>query len=269
MTQLWKYKFLKPRESQTCAVAESDKFWRATGQSGILIPRAFSLLQLSPRWGCGVGKRPWEWGWQNGRALHGQSVVVWVRKPNFESFVAASRLSVMFDCHVIGVCLPSQSASAKHNQEKKAHKPLRTSYISQEMFSRNVRRTDYAFERTLPTHGHFNTDPEKETSSCLVWKIKEEKTTAVVYIASFQGCLLEYDRGGEGSTYWRRGAHWKKHVLPGALIGHRALVGIFILQTSLLTSIPHPPPTPTQRPYSREFLVSQFISFKDSMYEYF
>ena len=115
----------------------------------------------------------------------------------------------MFDCHVIGVCLPSQSASAKHNQEKKAHKPLRTSYISQEMFSRNVRRTDYAFERTLPTHGHFNTDPEKETSSCLVWKIKEEETTAVVYIASFQGCLLEYDRGGEGR---------------GALIGDGALM---------------------------------------------
>ena len=27
--------------------------------------------------------------------------------------------------HVIGVCLPSQSASEKHNQEEKAHMPLR------------------------------------------------------------------------------------------------------------------------------------------------
>ena len=33
--------------------------------------------------------------------------------------------------HVIKVCLLSQSASEKHNQEKKAHKPLRTSWISQ------------------------------------------------------------------------------------------------------------------------------------------
>ena len=32
---------------------------------------------------------------------------------------------------MIGVCLPSQSASEKHNQEKNAHKPLRTSWISQ------------------------------------------------------------------------------------------------------------------------------------------
>ena len=32
--------------------------------------------------------------------------------------------------HVTGVCLPSQSASEKHNQGKKAHKPLRTSWIS-------------------------------------------------------------------------------------------------------------------------------------------
>ena len=31
--------------------------------------------------------------------------------------------------HVIGVCLPSQSASEKYNQEKKAHKHLRTSWI--------------------------------------------------------------------------------------------------------------------------------------------
>ena len=31
------------------------------------------------------------------------------------------------------VCLPSQSASRKHNQEKKAHKPLHTSWISQKM----------------------------------------------------------------------------------------------------------------------------------------
>ena len=28
--------------------------------------------------------------------------------------------------HVIWVCLPSQSATEKHNQEKEAHKPLRT-----------------------------------------------------------------------------------------------------------------------------------------------
>ena len=28
--------------------------------------------------------------------------------------------------HVIGVCLPSQSGPEKHDQEKKAHKPLRT-----------------------------------------------------------------------------------------------------------------------------------------------
>ena len=28
--------------------------------------------------------------------------------------------------HVIGVCLPSQSASKMHNQEKKARNPLRT-----------------------------------------------------------------------------------------------------------------------------------------------
>ena len=31
--------------------------------------------------------------------------------------------------HVIGVCLPSQSVSEKHNQEKQAHKPLRTSWF--------------------------------------------------------------------------------------------------------------------------------------------
>ena len=40
------------------------------------------------------------------------------------------------------------------------------------------------------------TDPEKETSFCLVWEIKEEEITAVVYITSFQGRLLEYDGGG-------------------------------------------------------------------------
>ena len=33
--------------------------------------------------------------------------------------------------HVIGVRLPSQSARENHNQEKKSHKPLRTSGISQ------------------------------------------------------------------------------------------------------------------------------------------
>ena len=33
--------------------------------------------------------------------------------------------------HVIAVCLPSQSAFEKHNQEKKAQKPLRTSCIFQ------------------------------------------------------------------------------------------------------------------------------------------
>ena len=33
--------------------------------------------------------------------------------------------------HVTGVCLPSQSASKKHNQDKKAHKPLHTSWILQ------------------------------------------------------------------------------------------------------------------------------------------
>ena len=33
-------------------------------------------------------------------------------------------------CHVIGICLYSQSASEKHNQGEKAHIPLRTSWIS-------------------------------------------------------------------------------------------------------------------------------------------
>ena len=33
-------------------------------------------------------------------------------------------------CHVIRVWLLSQSASEKHNQERKAHKPLHTSWIS-------------------------------------------------------------------------------------------------------------------------------------------
>ena len=31
-------------------------------------------------------------------------------------------------------CLPSQSASKEHNQEKEAHKPLRTSFISKKMY---------------------------------------------------------------------------------------------------------------------------------------
>ena len=37
--------------------------------------------------------------------------------------------------HVIGVYLPSQSATEKHNQENKAHKPLRTTWISQKNVS--------------------------------------------------------------------------------------------------------------------------------------
>ena len=32
-------------------------------------------------------------------------------------------------CHVIAVCLLSQSVSAQHSQEEKVHKPLRSSYI--------------------------------------------------------------------------------------------------------------------------------------------
>ena len=35
--------------------------------------------------------------------------------------------------HVIGVYLLSQSASRKHNHKNKAHKPLRTSYLSPKM----------------------------------------------------------------------------------------------------------------------------------------
>ena len=45
--------------------------------------------------------------------------------------------------------------------------------------------------------------------------IKEEKSTAVVYITSFQGRLLEYDGGG-GVL-----------IGDGALIGYRALILIF------------------------------------------
>ena len=54
------------------------------------------------------------------------------------------------------------------------------------------------FERTLPTHGHFFTNSEKKTSFSSVWEIKEGKTTAVVYITSFHGRVLEYDGGGGG-----------------------------------------------------------------------
>ena len=45
----------------------------------------------------------------------------------------------------------------------------------------------------------------------------------VVFITSFQGRLLECDGGGGAN--WRRGPYWKKHVLPGALIGDGALIG--------------------------------------------
>ena len=38
----------------------------------------------------------------------------------------------LMNCHVIGVCLPSQSASEKHDQEK-THIPLRTSWTSQKL----------------------------------------------------------------------------------------------------------------------------------------
>ena len=40
----------------------------------------------------------------------------------------------LFYFHVIRVYLLSQSASEKHSQEKKAHKPLRTSWISPKMY---------------------------------------------------------------------------------------------------------------------------------------
>ena len=40
-------------------------------------------------------------------------------------------LELISPYHVIGVCLLSQSASRKHDQENKAHKPLRTSVTSQ------------------------------------------------------------------------------------------------------------------------------------------
>ena len=43
-------------------------------------------------------------------------------------------VSRAFHTHVIRVCSPSQSASKMHNQEKRAHKPLRTSWISPKMF---------------------------------------------------------------------------------------------------------------------------------------
>ena len=32
----------------------------------------------------------------------------------------------------------------------------------------------------------------------MVWEIKEEKTTVIVHITSFQGRVLEYDGGGSG-----------------------------------------------------------------------
>ena len=46
----------------------------------------------------------------------------------------ASENLVSATSHVIRVGLPSQSEPQKHNPEKKAHKPLHTSCISQEMY---------------------------------------------------------------------------------------------------------------------------------------
>ena len=50
---------------------------------------------------------------------------------SYFTFFFFPSLNLIYCLHVIGVCLPSQSVLEKHNQEREAHIPLRTSWISQ------------------------------------------------------------------------------------------------------------------------------------------
>ena len=63
------------------------------------------------------------------------------------------------------------------------------------------------------------THPEKETSFCLMWEIKEEEITAVVYnITSFQGRLLEYDGGTRGALIGEGALIEKSLCYPGRVL---------------------------------------------------
>ena len=63
-----------------------------------------------------------------GARLHARKIILLVTDGRTHGKLCAYFIRT---CHVIGVCLPSQSASEKNNQEKKVHKPLRISCTSQ------------------------------------------------------------------------------------------------------------------------------------------
>ena len=65
-----------------------------------------------------------------------------------------------------------------------------------------------------------------------MWEIKVEKTTAVVYITSFQGRLLEYDRGGghsleTGHLLKKACATWSTHFY-GTMLHMRLQLNMWI-----------------------------------------
>ena len=59
-----------------------------------------------------------------------------------------------------------------------------------------------------------------------MWEIKVEKTTAVVYITSFQGRLLEYDREGGGALIGDGALIGKSMCYPGHLLEMGCLLDI-------------------------------------------